>query len=279
MRLECGRKPQLVVLTPAEDRGRRIPLDGEYLVVGRERTCDVRFDDPHVSRSHAALEQRGNAVYVRDLGSSGGTFVNGESATSARELHAGDVLAFATATTRLEADSAPGEATMSMTRQRPDAAKAAGVDFRIERQDGRDFVNVGGDLHNNAYVQQVIHQRQNFLRDIAATRTRARWLAWTGFVVFLIGFGIFAATDLSFLKQIGDAVQNRTEPSMTSPFGREFGGVPIGIAGWALAAVGMIMLIVGIILHVVATARSRRVDREFPLPPWHDAMTPVRRAR
>jgi pSer/pThr/pTyr-binding forkhead associated (FHA) protein len=59
--------------------------------VGREQTCDVRFDDPHVSRAHAALQRRGNRVYVEDLGSSGGTFVNGAVTTAARELRAGQV--------------------------------------------------------------------------------------------------------------------------------------------------------------------------------------------
>jgi hypothetical protein len=266
MRLESGKMPQLVVLAPDADRGRRIPLNGNYLVIGRERTCDVRFDDPRVSRSHAALEQRGNALYVRDLGSSGGTFVNGVTATSARELHIGDVLAFATVTTRLEADGAGADATISMPHRQADAA---GAHYDIGRQDGENVINIGRDQHN-AYVQQVI-QRENFLREVAGTKTKARWLAWTGFVAFLLGFGIFAATDLNFLKQIGNAAQSGSAPALTSPFGREVGGVPVGLAGWALAAVGMIILIVGIILHIVATARRRRVDRDFPLPPWQSA--------
>ena len=95
MRLDSGGTPHLVVLAPDSDRGRRIPLDRDYLVVGREQTCDVWFDDPHVSRTHAALQRRGNRVYVEDLGSSGGTFVNGAATTAARELRAGDVLTFA----------------------------------------------------------------------------------------------------------------------------------------------------------------------------------------
>jgi hypothetical protein len=63
MRLDSGGTPHLVVLAPDSDRGRRIPLDRDYLVVGREQTCDVWFNDPHVSRTHAALQRRGNRVY------------------------------------------------------------------------------------------------------------------------------------------------------------------------------------------------------------------------
>ena len=94
----CSRGiPQLVVLAPDSDRARRIELRPGYMVVGREPGCDVRFDDPHVSRSHAALQRSGNAVYVRDLGSCGGTFIGGTAVTAARQLHPGDVVTFATA--------------------------------------------------------------------------------------------------------------------------------------------------------------------------------------
>jgi len=68
--------PHFVVLTPGSDQGRRIDLTKDDVVVGRAATCDVRLDDPHVSRTHAALQRRGGAVYVQDLGSSAGTFVN-----------------------------------------------------------------------------------------------------------------------------------------------------------------------------------------------------------
>jgi hypothetical protein len=50
MRLDSGDMPHLIVLRPGSDRGRRIPLYRDYLVAGREQTCDVQFDDPRVSR-------------------------------------------------------------------------------------------------------------------------------------------------------------------------------------------------------------------------------------
>ena len=57
--------------------------------------------------------------------------------------------------------------------------------------------------------------------------------------MFVAGFGIFAAADLSFIKAIIDAIQNGGEPpSATSPFGREIGGVPFGLAGGHLGSTG-----------------------------------------
>jgi hypothetical protein len=273
MRLESG-TPYMVVLAPDSDAGRRIPLNGDYIVVGRELACDVRFDDPHVSRTHAALERRGNGIYVQDLGSSGGTFVNGVAAETARELHTGDVLTFATVTARLEPGGAVSDETIAVTGT---PARAGSAHYRIGQQHGGTINNVGRDQYNS-HIQQVIQQRENFLREVAATKTKARWLVWTGFLLFVVGFAIFAAADLNFIKQVSDAVQsgNPSQPT-TGPFGREIGGIPFGLAGWALGALGVLMLIVGIVLHVVATSRRRRVDRAFPMPPPWQAAGPMRR--
>jgi hypothetical protein len=262
----------LIVLAPESDRGRRIPLDKDYLVVGRERTCDVRFDDPCVSRTHAVLRRRGNTVYVEDLGSAAGTFVNGQAAAPACELHTGDTLTFATVEARLEPRGSSADQTTIMS------ARPAGTGLvQHVNEQNADYIHYD-ERQYNWHVQNVNQQRENFLREVAATKTKARWLAWTGFLLFVVGFGIFAAADLSFIKSISDSIQNGdSAPPTTSPLGREVGGVPIGLAGWALAAVGMLMLIVGIILHVVAISRRKQAYREFPvLPPWPGAQ-PMRR--
>jgi hypothetical protein len=273
MRLDSSSMPHLVVLRPGSDRGRRIPLDRDYLVVGREQSCDVRFDDPGVSRTHAALRRSGNRVYVEDLGSSAGTFVNGMATTAARELRAGDVLTFASVAARLESDGAVADEPGAM----PARPAEATVVHHIDEQRAGVINNVDRDQYIS-HVQYVNQERESFLREVAATRTKARWLAWTGFLMFVAGFGIFAAGDLSFIKAVIDAIRQGGEPpSAASPFGREIAGVPFGLAGWALAALGMILLVVGIVLHVVATSRRRRAYRDFPvLPPWQGA-GPVRR--
>jgi pSer/pThr/pTyr-binding forkhead associated (FHA) protein len=327
--------PRLVVLAPEPFRGRQIDLTAEYLTVGREPTCDVRLDDPHVSRAHAALQRRDGAVYVQDLGSSGGTFVNGNRTTSA-ELRQGDVVAFATVRARFEAGAPVTDETQAMPTQampRPggmapggptpgglpqagampaqgripsvqDGAPRAGpaqgatpnaeaapyggpapgaapygpptgppqaepVRYDIGQQDGQVISNVGRDQYN-AHVQQVIQQRDSFLREVAATKTKARWLVWLGLLLFVAGFALFAAADLNFLKQIANDIQsNGTPPPPANPLGRPIFGVPSGLLGWAMAAIGALMLVIGIVLHIVATSRRRRVEREYPLPaPW-----------
>jgi pSer/pThr/pTyr-binding forkhead associated (FHA) protein len=50
----------------------------EELVVGRAGDADVILADPTVSRRHACVSPEGETAVVEDLGSSNGTFVNGE---------------------------------------------------------------------------------------------------------------------------------------------------------------------------------------------------------
>ncbi len=65
------------------------PLDRE-LTVGREDGVDLVIADPEMSRRHAAFRHSGAAVTVEDLGSSNGTWVNGEQISGPAELASGD---------------------------------------------------------------------------------------------------------------------------------------------------------------------------------------------
>jgi pSer/pThr/pTyr-binding forkhead associated (FHA) protein len=70
--------------------GSEHPLDGE-LVIGREPgSADLVVDDPGISRRHAVVRAFGGAITVEDLGSSNGTFVNGEPVRGEVELAEGD---------------------------------------------------------------------------------------------------------------------------------------------------------------------------------------------
>ncbi|MEJ2361302.1 MAG: FHA domain-containing protein [Gammaproteobacteria bacterium] len=57
-------------------------IQGEYFIhkkrinIGRHRDNDLRIDDPLISRQHAQILQQGRTIYLRDLNSTNGTFVN-----------------------------------------------------------------------------------------------------------------------------------------------------------------------------------------------------------
>jgi pSer/pThr/pTyr-binding forkhead associated (FHA) protein len=58
--------------------------------VGRAREADVFLRDPEVSRRHVRFESHNGVVYVEDLASSNGTFLNGRRVTEAIEVREGD---------------------------------------------------------------------------------------------------------------------------------------------------------------------------------------------
>jgi adenylate cyclase len=57
--------------------------EGVPLIVGRAPTCDLPVFDPTISRRHAELRSADSSLHVKDLGSSNGTFLNGEKVTEA----------------------------------------------------------------------------------------------------------------------------------------------------------------------------------------------------
>jgi hypothetical protein len=76
------------------------PLEGE-LSVGRGKGVNVVLADPSVSRRHATIALVDGLPVVRDLGSTNGTFVNGERVET-RKLRAGDVLKVGNTELRIE---------------------------------------------------------------------------------------------------------------------------------------------------------------------------------
>lgn len=70
---------------------REFPLARERVRVGRAPDCEIYVDDPSVSGKHAVLITILEESFVQDLGSTNGTYVNGESVEK-YELNDGDVI-------------------------------------------------------------------------------------------------------------------------------------------------------------------------------------------
>lgn len=84
----------LRVVAPETRRGESVPIDTE-ITVGRGGGCAlVLADDHYASTVHARVFRRGKDLYVDDLGSRNGTFVNGKRITTTTRLRRGDRIQF-----------------------------------------------------------------------------------------------------------------------------------------------------------------------------------------
>jgi adenylate cyclase len=52
--------------------------DSSEVLIGRDDGCDIQIRSPQISREHCAIERQGEEVVLRDLDSSGGTYLNGK---------------------------------------------------------------------------------------------------------------------------------------------------------------------------------------------------------
>ncbi len=97
--------------------GKIIPIRGR-LVIGRGSECDLILDEAEMSRKHAVIENFGDGIYLRDLGSANGTFVNGVQVRDA-VLHPDDQIAFDRNRFLLEAPGMPGRVEGEITAEEP----------------------------------------------------------------------------------------------------------------------------------------------------------------
>jgi hypothetical protein len=82
----------LCVVEPTERQGQIFDLDDE-LTIGRSPGCGVSTpEDIYTSTLHARLFRRNDQLWVEDLGSTNGTYVNSEKITQGLRLGKGDML-------------------------------------------------------------------------------------------------------------------------------------------------------------------------------------------
>jgi pSer/pThr/pTyr-binding forkhead associated (FHA) protein len=66
----------LVIRSGGGRAGESFPIEGERMTIGRSPDANVFLDDVTVSRNHALLVRRREGLYIDDLGSLNGTYVN-----------------------------------------------------------------------------------------------------------------------------------------------------------------------------------------------------------
>jgi two-component system cell cycle response regulator len=85
-----NRQPMLVVLH-GPLLGRTFAIEQSALTIGRSGQCDIQIEDDNVSRKHAEIDIRDGQVWLKDLKSTNGSFVNSKRVTEI-PLHDGDLV-------------------------------------------------------------------------------------------------------------------------------------------------------------------------------------------
>ena len=92
MDLRSGVFPQLeVVAALGREPGERMDV-GEGITLGRSPTADLQIDDPFASSAHARIFSRGDFMYIEDMGSTNGTFLNGRQLRKPEQLKVADTI-------------------------------------------------------------------------------------------------------------------------------------------------------------------------------------------
>lgn len=84
------RSTSWLIMTQGPNRGSSILLDQPVMRIGRDPANEIVIDHPQVSRFHARLTWENARLYLEDMGSSNGTYINQTRILGRKMLKNGD---------------------------------------------------------------------------------------------------------------------------------------------------------------------------------------------
>lgn len=96
-----GHPPAFLYVERGPGAGQLVPVQPGTLVLGRSSSSDLRLQHPSISRRHAQVTRKGDQIFLKDLGSQNGTFINRNRVTDEVEVMSGDEITLGNAMMRL----------------------------------------------------------------------------------------------------------------------------------------------------------------------------------
>jgi predicted component of type VI protein secretion system len=118
----------VLVMFRADGERRSFSVVRDMTVVGRREDCDLRIPLGEVSRKHCRLIKDGDTIRLEDLGSSNGTFHNGQRSREAT-LAPGDTIQIGPVTFMVQIDGVPADEEMQPSTGGEAAAPQASDEF------------------------------------------------------------------------------------------------------------------------------------------------------
>jgi predicted component of type VI protein secretion system len=98
-----------VVMTKGPAPGKFFNLSGPNVTIGRDINADIVINIPEVSRRHAQFRLEGGVYLLEDLGSTNGTFVDGQRLTMPHRMRDGETITLGEAVTLMFRSSGPAD--------------------------------------------------------------------------------------------------------------------------------------------------------------------------
>ena len=95
-------QPRIFSITQGNQAGLSAELARGVIMIGRGADCQLILDDDYVSTRHARVATGENGIYIEDLGSTNGTYVNGQRITAPTTITLADTVRIGKTMLRLE---------------------------------------------------------------------------------------------------------------------------------------------------------------------------------
>ena len=230
--------------------GQCFTLRTDHASIGRSPDADIRLESDSVSRKHLSIRRQGSELFVQDLDSSNGTYVNNTKLAGTAILRPGDTVRLGDVELEYVLLGGPTESHSARQSQSYDFGDVHGPINTGQpiNHEGNQIVGKGSIYHGPVQHGDrfEIDASDNGFQELFSGRGPGRAIMAIGLIMALVGFGIWMSVIFNAWS------------SGTSPFDMKILGLSAPITGFAMFGIGGLLLAIGSGMSKAARQRYER---------------------